>query len=389
MSKGDGIRKRGNNTWEVRVSLGWDERTSRYRRTQATVHGTRADAERKRRELLVALDKGVFVDPSRQSLAEYLEDWLKFCEQKRLSPSTVEGYSGSCHRYIIPALGSLPLQKVTPAHIERFYTDTLEKGSGRGPVSERTVLHAHRVLHAALRRAVRLRLLAANPCEAVEPPRPKKSEMKALSEAEVVSMMSLLEAEGDELLYGVVVTAVMTGLRRGEILGLKWTDIDLAGGTLTVRRSLLKISKEKEPILKEPKTARSRRTISLPRRAVDELRTHKTKQARERLMCGAGYRDEDLVFAGPDGSPFDPTKVSQRFLAFRREHGIEARFHDLRHTHATLMLKAGEPVKVVADRLGHATAMLTLDTYAHVLPGMDAGAADRFGQMLEAAAVGS
>ena len=383
MSKRDGIRKRGDG-WEIRISLGRDPQTGKYPRKSYTCGGTRADAERRRRELLTQLDTGTYVDPTTQTVKEYLKDWLQHCEQKGLSASTLEGYEGYCDRFLIPVLGALPLQKLAPAHIERMYAGALQHGGegSRGAVSERTVLHLHRILHAALKRAVRLRLLIGNPCEAVEAPRPRRKEMHALDESETNRLLGLLRADKDQLLQVAVLAAVTTGLRRGELLALRWSDVDLEGATLTVRRSL-QTTKRAGLVFKEPKTPRSRRTLTLPARTVRELRAHKSRQAQERLLLGEAYNDAGLVFAEADGSPVHPDALSKRFQVFREAHGFKVRFHDLRHTHATLMLKAGEPVKVVADRLGHSTAILTLDTYAHVLPGMDAGAAERFDKMLD------
>lgn len=385
MAKRDGIRKRGD-VWEVRVSLGWDDRLKRYRRMSVTVRGTKADAERKRRELLRQLDEGTYVDPTKQTVSSYLKDWLRHCEQRRLAASTIEGYTGICDRYLIPVLGSVPLQKLTPAHIEALYSELLKAGSGasKRPLSARSVLHVHRVLHSALRRAVRLKLLIGNPCEAVEPPRPRRKEMHALDEQETSRMLALLDAGSDPLMSVAVLVALTTGMRRGEILGLRWSDVDLEAATATVSRSL-QTTKITGLAFKEPKTSRSRRTVTLPARTVRTLRAHKKRQAAERLLAGPGYRDQGLVFAEPDGGPYDPAKLSDRFRRFRAANKFTVRFHDLRHTHATLLLKAGVPVKVVSDRLGHSTAMLTLDTYAHVLPGMDASAAEGFDRMLEEA----
>lgn len=385
MSRRDGIRKRGENTWEVRVSLGWDEQTKQYRRASTTVRGTRADAERRSRELDMQRDHGVFVDPSRLTVKEYLTDWVNGREAQGLKPSTIAGYRGVCERYVYPNIGSVALQKLTPIHIDRLYSHLRKSGCGNGPISERTILSVHRILNAAFVRAVKMRQLAVNPCTAVETPRARKKEMRALTEREVVQMLTALKSWGDPLLYSVAMVAVTTGMRRGEILALRWSDVDLQARALTVRRSLSGSLTGKGPQFTEPKTSKSRRTIALPDQAIAELKAHRSRQRAQRLLLGSGYRDEGLVFAEPDGGLFNPDKISVRWHAFSRENKINARFHDLRHTHATLMLMSEVPLKVVSDRLGHSTAVLTLDTYSHVLPGMDAAAAERFGHILREA----
>lgn len=376
MSKRDGIRKRGN-SWEVCIPLGYDEQAKRYRRSYVTVRGTRADAERRRRELLTAKENGTSVDPSRLTVSAYLTGWVQQCEARGLAPRTVEGYESIVKLYLTPRIGSVPLQKLAPAQIEKLYADLLATG-----LSDRTVLHAHRALHCALRRAVRLRLIPANPADAVDAPKPKRTEMHVLDVAGMNRLLRLLREGDDSLLHMAALVAVTTGLRRGELLALRWADVDLDAATVTVQRSLQK-TKAAGLSFKEPKTARSRRTVTLPQRTVRELKAHRARQAQQRLLVGLGYNDLDLVFAQADGRPVDPDAISSAFSKFRDDNDFEVRFHDLRHTHATLMLNARQPLRLVADRLGHSTAVLTIDTYAHTLPGQDAEAAEQFDSFLD------
>lgn len=379
------LRRRSPEGWELTLSVGWDPRKKKYIKKSYTIRArTKAEAQAEQARILSELASGSFIDPTTITVHAYLQDWLAQCKTKGLSARTVEGYEGIVERYLFPALGKIALQKLSPAQVERFYTELLTHGRRRGEgngLSEQTVLHVHRVLRSALKRAVRLRLLPANPCDAVEPPRPRREEMHALDGRETNRLLDLLSGSDDDILYLSSSLAVSTGMRRGEILGIKWPDIDTKTKTLTVRRSL---QKTRDGLaFKQPKTARSLRTITLTDRALRDLQAHRAKQAEQRLLLGPAYHDDGLVFARPDGRPVDPDAVSQAFAKFRTAHGFKVRFHDLRHTHATLLLKNGEPVKVVSDRLGHSTSVLTLDTYAHVLPGMDAAAAERFERMLD------
>ena len=270
--------------------------------------------------------------------------------------------------HIRPALGSYMLPKLAPLHVQAFYSSALAKGrkDGKGGLSAQSVVHFHRLLHKAFAQAVKWQLLARNPIQAVEPPRAERQEMRALDEDETASLLSLL---GESRLYMPVMLAVTTGLRRGEILGLRWSNVDLATGTITVVQSL---EQTKEGLrFKSPKTHRSRRSIALPAITVEALRSHRAKQAEERLALGPAYDDHDLVCPRPGGAPWPPDMFSTAFAALVRRSGMRPfRFHDLRHSHASHLLRAGVHPKIVSERLGHSTVGITLDTYSHVLPGM-------------------
>jgi len=376
--KRDGIRKRGD-AWEFAISLGRDE-TGKYPRKYYTVRGTRADAERKRREILHQLDEGTFVDPDRVTLGEYMDDWVRQCEAKGLSPSTIEGYKSIVRAHVKPKLGKVRLQKLTPSQVERLYDDLLDAG-----LSARSVLGTHRALHSALKRAVRLRLVPRNVTDAVEPPSPKRVTMHALSGADVDRAVKALIEDGNELLYVAALLGLYTGMRRGEICALHWSDVDLKDGTITVAWSLLPL-KGGKLLFKTPKSEHVR-TITIGPRVVKELKAHKKRQAQERLTAGGGYQDQGLVLARSDGTPYNPNRLSAQWRAFRDDHGFDGvRFHDTRHTHASLLLSGGEKVRHVADRLGHSTTTLTLNTYGHTLPGADREASDLFERMIHDAA---
>lgn len=376
------IRKRGKNSWAVVIFLGRDPDGKQHRKWH-TVRGTRRDAQRELARLMNEINTGAYVEPARISLAEYLDRWLLDYAKPKVAGTTYDRYQEMIESHIKPALGTYALPKLAPLHIQGFYSRALASGrkDGKGGLSPQTVLHFHRLLHKALAQAVKWQLLARNPVDAVEPPKPKPQEMQVLDEGETATLLRQLEGSR---LYVPVLLAVTTGLRRGEILGLRWADVDLARKSITVAQSLERTVDGLK--FKSPKTHRSRRAVSLPAMTVEALRAHRAKQGEERLMIGADYDDNDLVCPGLGGSPWRPDVFSASFAkAIRRMAIRQVRFHDLRHSHATHLLRAGVHPKVVSERLGHSRVGITLDTYSHVLPGMQQDAANLIDAALVAA----
>lgn len=361
------VRKRGQRSWAIVLDVGRDAAGKRRQRWHS-VNGTKREAERELARLLNEIRVGSYVEPSRMTLRDYLERWLEDGVKSTVAPKTFERYGEIVRGQIVPALGEIRLDNLQPLDIQSFYSKALRDGrrDGKGGLSPQTVLHCHRVLRAALRQAVRWQLLARDPADAVEPPRPAAKKMRALDEADTVRLLDALQRS---VLYPPVLLAATTGLRRGEFLGLRWASVDLDGAVLSVSETL---EQTREGLrFKQPKTARGRRTVDLPGLLVDELRRHRREQAELRLLLGPAYQELDLVFPETDGGLWAPDKFSSRFAAWARRNGFAGfRLHDLRHTHASQLLKQGVHPKIVSERLGHATVAFTLDTYAHVLPGL-------------------
>ena len=370
----DGSIRRRKGSWELTVDLGKDATGKRLRK-YVTVKGRKADAQRKLRELLGSLDKGVPLDTSKATVGEFLERWLKDYAETNTGPRTVEGYREKINAYIVPQFGHVPLAKLTPQHVQSLYSDLLERG-----LSARTVLHAHRILREALSHAVKWGLLVRNVCDAVDPPKPRRKEMTALDYPDVQKFLNV--ASGS--LYGpLFYLDVYTGLRRSELLGLRWSAIDLSHKTLSVTETL-QVVKGKGLMSLEPKTDRSRRQVSLAPDALALLAGLKVKQREEREISGVEWSESSFVFSHSDGTPFYPNTVSKKFSELVKKAGVPSlRLHDLRHTHATLMLKEGVNPKIVSERLGHASVVITLDTYSHVLPGLQEEAALKFEEGLK------
>ncbi len=370
-----GIRRRGRSSWEVAVELGRDPLTGRRRRLSQTVRGTQRDAERVRVQLLHQIATGLDLEPTRLTVGAYLKLWLETI-RPNLGPTTYCRYEGIVRLQVLPGLAALLLAKLRPLHIQGLYSRLRESGraDGKGGLSPRTLLHVHRVLYGALGTAVRWQIIPRNVCQAVEAPKARWAEMRTLSREDTRRLLDA--AHEEESAYGdAVIMAVHTGLRLGELLGLRWEDVDLERGALTVRRTLQYLSGE-GLTSKDTKTARARRTIPLGPTAVETLRRLRRRQLEERLAQGSAYCDRGIVFADALGRPLSPYRVSQRFPTLVKRLGlVPLRFHDLRHTHASLLLARGVHPKIVSERLGHASIAITLDTYSHVLPNLQEEAA--------------
>jgi integrase len=379
------IRQRSKGSWSIVIDVGRDAETGKRRQQWYTVKGTKKDAERELREKLRILEAGAYVKPQRTSLAEYLKHWVESYAVMHTSPRTAEGYQAIVGRYLVPALGAIPLCELQPRHLEKYYANALSHGrlDGKGGLSPRTVLHQHRLLSEALSHAVKQGLLVRNVAGAVIAPRPGRSQMATLSGADVPRF---LEAARKTPYYVLFYAALYTGMRRGELLGLRWCDIDLGKASISVVQTLYRLSNG-EFVIKEPKSPHSRRLVALSPSLTELLRRHHTEQETQKILLGKAFAGHDLVFAHPDGSPLDPSTVTHAFGKLIKKAELpHIRFHDLRHTHATLMLKGGVHPKIVSERLGHANIGITLDTYSHVVPGLQEAAALRFDALISSEA---
>ena len=370
------IRQRAPGSFEVRYSLGTDPATGKRKVATTTVRGARRDAERELRRLLRSLDTGEHIDPTRITVRQWLTTWLSTVEQE-VAPRSHERYASIVNHHLIPALGALQITKLAPAHIQNFYNDLAIDGrqDGKdGPLAPQSRRQVHRVLSAALSRAVEQQIIARNPCDAFKRRLPKveRREMAILTAEQ---SKALLQALAGDRLYWPVLIALATGMRRGEVLALRWRNVDLERGTVRVMESLEKTSSGLR--FKTPKNGRGR-VITLPALAIEEFRRRKLEQAEELLKVGVRLSGAILVCAQPDGSPTSPFVLTHAFTGFlvkRKSEFPRVRFHDLRHTHATQLLLAGVHPRIAQERLGHSTVALTLDLYSHVTATMQEDAA--------------
>ncbi len=322
------IRKRGERSWAILLDLprGPD---GKRRRKWISIKGSKKDAQRRRTELLHRLDKGEYVEPARMTLSEFLKRWLKHVRTK-VGGKTFERYSEIVQKNLIPALGAVKLPQLQPIHIEEFYAEMLESGrkNGNGGLSPQTVVHFHRVLRSALQRGVKLKLIAINPADAAEPPSVEPKEMKTLDASRTAWLFTA--AEGTRLYMPIVLESTL-GIRRGEVLALRWSDLNLSTNIATILRSLQQTNDGLT--FKSTKSGKGR-PVSLLEFTVEVLSQHRNEQEKERALFGENYQDNDLVCPLPDGSPWPPDSFSDQFRRFRDKCGLKIRYHDLRHSHA-------------------------------------------------------
>jgi integrase len=331
--------------------------------------------------LLHQLDNGTFIKPGKTTLGEYLQRWVKdYCEAN-LAPRTVEGYESIVRCHLIPALGNIPLTQLKPAHLQCYYSEKLSGGryDGKGALTQTSVLHHHTCLHRALKMALRWGLISRNPADAVTPPRPLHTEMHTMTEDDIHIFLETAKQTPYHVLF---YEALFTGMRRSELLALRWCDVDLLLCQAHVTRTLHQL-RTGEIVIRAPKSAKGRRLVSLSPSATLLLQKHKDKQAAQRVVLGIPVEEDDLVFSTPEGKPLRPNTITRAWSILAARCGIkDIRFHDARHTHASLMLKQGVHPKIVQERLGHATISVTLDTYSHVAPGLQEAAAAGFDKMV-------
>lgn len=375
------IRKRGKDSWTVVVDLGNDPVTGKRRQLWRSVKGAKREAQALLVKLLHQRDSGTDQPLGKLTVGEYLERWLRDYAEANTAPKTYRCYEDVIRRHLTPTLGSIPLSKLRPQHIQAYYSRALQKGrlDGRGGLSARSVLRHHQVLHTAFRHAAKWQLLASSPADAVQRPKAERHELPAIGPEEVRRFLSAADATP----YGTLVhLAVMTGLRQGELLGLRWQDVKLDASVLHVQQTCQWLPGQGF-VFRQPKTSRSRRAVDLSPDTVKRLRQHRHRQLEERLLLGPAHQDHGLVFATPLGTPIDPSNLRRAWSRIVRAAGLEPlRFHDLRHAHATLMLQQGTHPKVVSERLGHSGVGITLDIYSHVLPGIQAQAAAQLDELV-------
>jgi len=408
------IRQRAKHSWEYIADIGlaaaercsdcgkrfWIERRPKgvcptcggrlieaEERRRATKAGfaTRKEAQAALSRLLVSVEEKTYVAPSKLSVREFLiKEWLPAIEAT-IRPSTFRSYKQHVECHIVPHLGSVQLKRLSGAQINALYAKLALSGKkdGKHGLSALTIRHVHACLHRALKDAVRWERVTRNPIEAADPPRINGDGIKELATWNAEQLKVFLDVTRDDPPFALWHLLAMTGMRRGEALGLRWQDVDLENGRLSVRRAL--IPNGATVVVSEPKTARGRRSVALDPQTVEVLKAQAARQLDEQATSKT-WSDTGLVFTKANGEAWHPEVVSRFFRTAVKAAKLPAiRLHDLRHTHATLALRAGIHPKVVSERLGHATIAITLDTYSHAIPAMQEEAAALIAELVFAA----
>jgi integrase len=345
---------------------------------------TKGAAQAALTEMLAKLQEGTYVAPSKQTIAEFVDDWLAAIGST-VRASTLASYRRNLEQHVVPTIGHVPLRVLDACALNALYAQLLIGGrrdTKDGGLSPRTVQYIATILHRALRDAVRWGRISVNPATAADPPRAKvvreaQAAMKVWSAPEVERFLTLT---ADSRYQPAWLTLATTGMRRGELLALTWNDVDLERRSITIRKALIVVAHV--PQLGPTKTGKAR-SIELDARTAMSLRSWRSRQAKERLLMGRGYQEGGCVFTHPDGRRYHPERFSREFDRAVERHGLQRiRLHDLRHTWATLALEAGVHVKVVSERLGHSSSVITLDTYSHVSAAMASDAAEQVASLI-------
>jgi len=377
------IRQRSKGSWEICIDVGRDPATGKRLRHFESVKGNKGVAHQRLAQLLVEMgNSGYIRTPRHLTVSDYLKGWLHDYVELNCAPKTIESYWSVIELHIIPEIGTVRLVDLQPSYLQSLYARKKEGG-----LSSRTVRYLYSLMVEALGHAVKTGLLARNVARATEPPRIEHKVMPTMKSEDLESFFDV--AKKTPLYHHLFYTLLHTGLRRGEALALKWKHVDMGlaslgiAAYLSVSQSLNKVNGRL--VLREPKTAAGRRRVALSPSLILVLRQHRDEQRAACALLEKTLTDEDYVFSNPEGAPLDPSTVSHAFSRILRQAGLPCMpLHSLRHTHATFLLQAGVHPRVAMERLGHSSIRVTLDTYSHVIGGLQEAAAQRFDDFVSA-----
>jgi integrase len=372
MSNGH-VRRRGKTSWGIKFELGSDPATGRRRIRYVNFRGTRRGAEIELARLVIQHAAGEDIDPLKVTITAFFESWTRDWVATNVSPKTHERYQQIIRLNVVPHLGSMPIQKLRPVHLQELYSRLLREGGHEGrPLAPASVSYVHRVLHRALGHATTWGITTKNVASSVSPPPKAEDEIVIMTEEQIDAMLRHLEGRS---LRPIVSFLLGTGCRRGEALALRWQDVDLDRAVVRIERSVEQIKGALR--IKSPKTKHGRRNVSISPWLVAELRAHRRQQQEQRLSLGMGRTPDDaLVFGRWDGSMRSPHGVTQKFALAMKALGIACTLHSLRHSHVSRLIAGGVDILTISRRIGHAGAVVTLGTYGHMCRNTDEGAAN-------------
>jgi integrase len=372
------ITKKGSSYYVV-LDIG---RSSTGRRKQKWFGGykTKKEAEKHLVKYINEIENNTFVNSDNMTFKTFLEYWLDNYVDVNLSETTKYSYRHHLELHVIPTLGSIQLSKLQPIQLQKLYGDKLKHGrlDGKGGLSAKSVCNIHRVVRKALSYALKMQLVSRNIADFVEAPRRKAFNASVINDIDIPMYINAFK---DSEMYVAVILALSVGLRRGEALGLRWKDIDFTNKTITINQAILHANRG--IIFGSPKTKKSHRSIVLSDSILDLLKKQKAIQTKYKSKLEEAYNDYDLVCCHADGKPINPSTFSRMFAKILKRNNLQhVRFHDLRHTNATLMLKSNIPAKIASERLGHSTIGITMDLYSHVLNEMQQEAAEKLDNII-------
>ena len=360
------IRGNGEKRYEITVEGERDLLTGKRNRMYKTV-GSMKEAKSVMRQMIVDMERGIAVRKSPKRVSEWLDEWLEMY-LPNIAETTKIGYKTKIKNYIKPALGDIYLQSLRAEHVQKMVNDMIARG-----LAPKNIRDTYNNINAAMKKAVRLRMIPFNPCEGVELPKLKRYRAKVY---DIKMIHHLLDVAKDTDMYLPILLCVTVGLRRGELLALRWDNIDFKNSILQVRSNMVR--GEKDYVIKSPKTEAGVRDIRLGDEVMSVLREERKRYLEDALAQGIGFQNLNFVIRQSDGSPIRPDSMSRKWRRFLEDKKLPSiRFHDLRHSNATALIQAGVNARVVQQRLGHSDVNITLNTYTHVLPEMDMEAAEK------------
>ncbi len=372
------IRKRTDGRWEARFTTGFDPTTGKQ--VQKSIYGkTQKEVREQLSQTIAELDAGTYLEPSKETVGQWLDTWLETYVTYSVKPYTVDSYRRVCANYLIPALGRIPLSALTAPQIQKFYNSLLVEKK----LNPKTVRNIHGILHRALHQAVRLGMIRSNPTDLCDLPKTRRKEIQPLEQKDISAFLTALEGHPFEILYKVT---LFTGMRQGEVLGLTWDCVDFDHSTLYVNKQLQKVPKADGPYILVPTKNSRSRVVTVAASVMSLLKRQRARQAEMRLLAGQGWANElNLVFTNELGGHLVHEIVRRNFKEVTAAIGRPGvRFHDLRHTYAVVSIESGDDIKTVQSNLGHATAAFTLDVYGHVSQKMRQQSADRMERFIQA-----
>ena len=373
-------RTDGSHYWQITIELPKDPITGKRVRKYRSVEGTKKDAERAMHEYIRELEKGYYVTNSKITIGEWIDTWLEVYIIPNVSPTTLSRYEGMIRRYIKPIIGHLQVQQLNTLAVQAWVNGLKISPSSGKPMAAATVKHAYHVLKGCMDKAVLAGIIAKTPCVGIMLPKGQKKNAVIYDENQIKQLISAAKGTDMEL---VIDMELCLGLRRGELLGLQWCDVDWEKNQIRIVRNRVVV--DGKSVVKEPKTASSVRIVDAPDMLMQKLRNYRNKCLENRMRMGRNYTVTDFVIVHPDGKPVYPEYLSQLFTKLQEMAGLpKCRFHDLRHLCATIMLLQGVNVKVAQERLGHKDAATTMNIYSHVLPSSAKEAAEKIAQIVYA-----